>query len=348
MRRFYTVPGNPADGFESPAMERAAKTWAGEWWKYGGGGNVWNAFTYDAGADTIILGTGNGSPWNHRIRSEGRATTCSCAPSSASTRRPALTGGTTRSIPARPGTTTRRWTFSWPIKIAGRKRQVLMTAPKNGFFYVIDRTNGKLISAEPIARVTWATHIDLETGRPVEVPGARYPNGSTFLMWPGAVGAHTWLPMAFSPKSGLAYVPVIETSTSYSDAGIDPKSWRRAPHRSLDGGVNVDIFAAGADPLNGTSSLQAWNPVTQKPAWKVPTPGHWNGGVLATAGDLVFQGRIDRKFNAYDAGSGRLLWSFKTEAPVLAPPITYSVDGRQYVTVLAWPACHRARRPSVR
>jgi len=334
--RFYTVPGDPAKGFEDAAMAMAAKTWSGEWWKYGGGGNVWNAFTYDAGTDTIILGTGNGSPWNHRIRSEGRGDNlflCSIVGLDAKT------GAYRWHYQVNPGET---WDYNASmdmqladLEIAGRKRQVLMTAPKNGFFYVIDRTNGKLISAEPIARVTWATHIDLETGRPVEVPGARYPDGSTFLMWPGPVGAHTWLPMAFSPKSGLAYVPVIETAASYTDAGIDPGSWRRAPHRSLDGGVNVDFFAASADPLNNTSSLQAWNPVTQKPAWKVPTPGHWNGGVLATAGDLVFQGRIDRRFNAYDAGSGRLLWSFKTEAPVLAPPITYSVGGRQYVTVLA-------------
>ena len=353
--RFHTVPGNPADGFENDAMKMAAKTWTGEWWRFGGGGTVWHAMAYDPKFNRLYLGTGNGAPWNRKVRSPGGGDNlflCSIV---------ALDADTGRYVwhyQVNPGET---WDYNASmdmqladLEIAGRKRQVLMTAPKNGFFYVIDRTNGKLISAEPIARVTWATHIDLETGRPVEVPGARYPDGSTFLMWPGPVGAHTWLPMAFSPRSGLAYVPVIETAASYTDAGIDPGSWRRAPHRSLDGGVNVDFFAASADPLNNTSSLQAWNPVTQKPAWKVPTPGHWNGGVLATAGDLVFQGRIDRRFNAYDAGSGRLLWSFKTEAPVLAPPRggwssatpSGAAPAGQPAASAGGPACGRPADPS--
>jgi len=333
--RFHTVPGDPAKGFEDAAMEMAAKTWAGEWWKHGGGGNVWNAFTYDADTDTIILGTGNGSPWNRRIRSADQGDNlflCSIVALDAKT------GAYRWHYQVNPGES---WDYNSSMDmqlaelvIEGRTRKVLMTAPKNGFFYVIDRTNGRLISAEPIARVSWAERIDIATGRPVEVPGARYPDGGRFVMWPGPVGAHSWLPMAYSPKSKLAYVPVIEMATRYHDAGIDPRTWQRSPHRGVDGGAHVDFLAAAADPLNGTSSLLAWNPATQKPAWKLPTPGFWNGGVMATGGDLVFQGRIDRRFDAYEAGSGRLLWSFNAEAPVIAPPITYTAHGRQYVTVL--------------
>ena len=333
--RFHLVPGNPADGFENPAMEMAAKTWSGEWWKYGGGGNVWNAFTYDAETDTIIMGTGNGAPWNHRIRSNGVGDNlflCSIVALDAKT------GAYKWHYQVNPGET---WDYNSStdmqlaeLEIGGRMRKVLMTAPKNGFFYVIDRTNGRLISAEPIVPVSWATRIDPGTGRPVEVPGARYPDGSRFLMKPGPMGAHTWLPMAYSPKTRLVYIPTIELMSYYDDVGIDVKNWKRWPGYALDGGLNATIVAPEEAGTNGTSSLLAWDPVTQKKAWQVPTPVFWNGGVLATGGDLVFQGQIDRRFNAYDAKSGALLWSFDAGAPVLAPPVSYTVNGRQYLTVL--------------
>jgi quinohemoprotein ethanol dehydrogenase len=333
--RFYTVPGNPADGFESKAMEMAAKTWAGDWWKYGGGGTVWNAITYDAASDTVYLGVGNGSPWNHKIRSMGKGDNLFL---SSIVALDAKTGVYKWHYQTNPGES---WDYNASMDmqlaellIGGRRRQVLMTAPKNGFFYVIDRTNGRLISAEPYVKVSWATKIDLKTGRPVEVPGARYPDGTTFTMWPGPVGAHTWLPMAFSPKAGLVYIPAIEMATSYSDKGIDRANWVRTPGNAVDGAANPNFVVEDAGPENGTSSLLALNPVTQKIAWKVPTPGFWNGGVMATAGNLVFQGRIDGQFNAYAADTGRLLWSFAARAPVIAPPITYRAGGRQYVTVL--------------
>jgi len=333
--RFHLVPGNPAEGFESPAMEMAAKTWSGEWWKYGGGGNVWNAFTYDAETGTIILGTGNGSPWNHRIRSNGVGDNlflCSIVALDADT------GAYKWHYQVNPAET---WDYNSStdmqladLKIGGRTRKVLMTAPKNGFFYVIDRMNGKLISAEPIVPVSWATHIDLKTGRPAEVRGARYPDGSRFLMKPGPMGAHTWLPMAYSPQTRLAYIPAIELMSYYDDVGIDVKNWKRWPGYALDGGLNATIVAPDEAGTNGTSSLLAWDPVAQKKVWQVPTPAFWNGGVLATGGDLVFQGQIDDRFNAYDAKSGTRLWSFDTGGPVLAPPVSYAVNGRQYVTVL--------------
>lgn len=333
--RFYTVPGNPADGFESDAMAMAAKTWAGEWWQLGGGGTVWNAMTYDEGQDLILLGVGNGGPWNHRIRSAGEGDNLFLASIVALD---AASGDYRWHYQVNPAES---WDYNASmdmqladLEIAGEQRKVVMTAPKNGFFYVIDRTNGKLISAEPFAKVTWASHIDLETGRPVEHPDARYPDGKTFVLWPSPVGAHSWLPMAYHPDTRLVYIPAIEMATSYNDVGIDIDNWERVPGNAVDGGTNPNFVVKDAGPLNGTSSLLAWDPVSQKEVWRVQTPGPWNGGVMATAGNLVFQGRIDRQFNAYEAASGDLLWSFDAGAAVLAPPITYEAGGKQYITVL--------------
>jgi quinohemoprotein ethanol dehydrogenase len=333
--RFHTVPGNPADGFEDEAMAMAAKTWYGEWWKHGGGGTVWNAMTYDADADVILLGVGNGAPWNHRIRSEGKGDNLFLASIVALD---ANTGEYRWHYQVNPG---EAWDYNASmdmqladLEIDGRLRKVVMTAPKNGFFYVIDRTNGKLISAEPFVKVSWASHIDLASGRPQEDPAARYPDGSTFVLWPSPLGAHSWLPMAFHPGTGLVYIPAIETATAYNDVGIDTDNWQRVPGNAVDGGTNPDFVVEDAGPLNGTSSLLAWDPVAQKKVWQVSNPGPWNGGALATAGNLVFQGQIDSTFNAYAADSGRKLWSYDTAAAVLAPPISYAVDGVQYVTVL--------------
>ena len=333
--RFYTVPGNPADGFENDAMKMAADTWYGEWWHHGGGGTVWNAMTYDAEADSILLGVGNAAPWNHRIRSEGKGDNLFLASIVALD---AKTGQYQWHYQVNPGET---WDYNASmdmqlaeLEIEGKLRKVVMTAPQNGCFYVIDRTNGKLISAEPFAKVTWASKIDLATGRPVENPAARYPDGSTFTLWPSPVGAHSWLPMAYHPGTQLVYIPAIEMATNYNDVGIDTENWQRVPGNAVDGGTNPDYVVEDAGPLNGTSSLLAWDPLAQKKVWQVANPGPWNGGVVATAGNLVFQGRIDRSFNAYAADSGAMLWSFPTEAAVLAPPITYEAKGKQYITVL--------------
>lgn len=328
--RFYTVPGNPADGFENEAMEMAAKTWFGEWWKYGGGGTAWNAMTYDAETDTVFVGTGNGAPWNHRIRSEAKGDNLFLSSILALD---ADTGAYKWHYQTNPGET---WDYNAAmdmqlaeLEIDGKVRKVLMTAPKNGFFYVIDRLTGELISGKPIVRVTWATGIDLNTGRPIEAPGVRYAGGQSVEIAPSPMGGHTWLPMSFSPRTGLVYVPTIELSAVFDDKGITTEAWTRDPNNDVDGAVNA------AFPLDakGESFLVAWDPVRQEPVWKLPMPGYWNGGTVATAGDLVFQGRIDGTFNAYAAADGTKLWSFEAKAPVLAPPITYAVDGQQYVTV---------------
>jgi len=333
--RFHTVPGNPADGFENDAMAMAAETWAGEWWRYGGGGTVWNAMTYDAELDQILLGVGNASPWNHRIRSDGvgdnlfLASVVALDASSGEYRwhyqvNPAETWDYNASMDMQLG----------EIDVQGQTRKVVVTAPKNGFFYVIDRTNGELVSAEAFVKVTWASHIDLETGRPVEDPAARYPDGTTFTLWPSPVGAHSWLPMAFDDARDVAYIPAIEMATNYNDVGIDTDDWTRVPGNAVDGGTNPDFVVEDAGPTNGTSALIAWDVVQQRALWRAPNPGPWNGGVVATAGDLVFQGHIDGSFNAYHAVTGELIWRFDAGAPVLAPPITYRAGDRQMVTVL--------------
>ncbi len=331
--RFWTVPGNPADGFENKAMEMAAKTWHGEWWKYGGGGTVWNSIAYDPDSDTMFVGTGNAYPWNQKIRSEGKGDNLFLSSIVALN---ATTGDYKWHYQTNPGET---WDYNatmdvqlGELPIKGKTRKVVMIAPKNGFFYVIDRETGKLISAEPFAKVTWAKRIDKKTGRPVENPESRFPNGTTATVWPSSAGAHSWMPMAFDPQRKLVFIPVVEQGMEIDDKGIDLKNWQAPTDRRMSFGVNINLDIK--DPLQGTGALVAWDPVAQKPRWRVPQPTHANGGLLATAGGLVFQGTVAGKFDAYDAMSGQKIWSFDAQSPVLAPPISYQVAGRQYVSVL--------------
>jgi quinohemoprotein ethanol dehydrogenase len=327
--RFYTVPGNPALGFESEAMEMAAKTWAGQWWKFGGGADVWNSISCDPEQQTVFIGTGSGYPWNRRARSEDKGDNLFVASIVALD----VNGGAYKwHYQVSPGDT---WDHdaSMDIELAdlvidGKPRKVLLQAPKNGFFYVIDRITGKLISAEPYAKVTWASRIDIASGRPVEVPGARYPNGTTARIWPSSIGAHSWMPMAYSPQTQLAYIPQISAGESYSDKGIDLENWQPPKNRTVEGA----LIEESIEPLTG--ALIAWSPLKQKALWSVPYPTYVNGGVLATAGSLVFQGTIDHRLRAYSATDGKLLWTFDAEAPLVAPPIAYQVKGRQQITVM--------------
>jgi quinohemoprotein ethanol dehydrogenase len=331
--RFYTVPGNPAKGFEDDAQKLAARTWSGEWWKHGGGGNVWNAFSYDAETRTVFLGTGNGAPWNPRIRSAGGGDNlflCSIVALDADT------GRYKWHYQVNPG---EAWDYNASmdmhladLDVGGTQRKVLITAPKNGFLYMIDRLSGKLLSATRYVKTTWADRIDIASGRPVENPLARYPDGKSVEIWPGPNGAHTNLPSAFSPQSRLFYVSAMNMGANYSDAGITAKGWERKPHNMFDPGTNIAFRVADTGSIG--SALVAVDPVAGRIRWSVPTPGRWNGGVMATAGNLVFQGQGGGTFDAYDAGSGKRLWSFAAQAGVLAPPITYLAGGRQYVTVM--------------
>lgn len=332
--RFFTVPGDPKLGFENDAMKMAASTWTGEWWKFGGGGTAWNAMTYDAELDRVYIGTGNGAPWNQKIRSPGGGDNlflCSIV---------ALDANTGRYLwhyQVNPGET---WDFNAvmdmplaTLQIGGKTHRVLMQAPKNGFFYVIDRDTGKLLSAEKYVKVTWAEKIDMATGRPVEAADARYPSGEVTI-WPGGAGGHSWQPMSFNPSTRLAYIPIIEMPGYYNDKGIDLQRWRPAPGMVPNIGVNMSL--AGDVPKDaGGSALLAWDPISQKAAWRVELPGMWNGGTATTSGNLVFQGRADGKFVAYAADTGTALWSFDAQAGIVGAPISYKAGGRQYVSVLA-------------
>jgi len=330
--RFYTVPGDPAKGFEDAAMEMAAKTWTGQWWKYGGGGTVWHAMTYDPLYDRVYLGTGNGAPWNRKIRSPQGGDNLFL---SSIVALDAKTGRYVWHYQTTPGET---WDFNSAmdielatLEIDGRARNVILHAPKNGFFYVIDREGGRLVSAEKIAKVTWAERVDPLTGRPVEVAGARYEDGEA-LLWPGSLGAHGWPPMSFSPRTGWVYIPARDAPGLYRDRTIDPAGWMPGKSGNV---LGLDFDMSDMPEGSGQGFLLAWNPVSQKAAWRVDTPGVTAGGTLATAGDLVFQPQADGNFAARDARSGELLWSYPMGVGSQAPPISYRVGGRQYVALLA-------------
>ena len=329
--RFFIVPGNPADGFEDETQAMAAGTWTGEWWKHGGGGNAWNGFTYDPEFNRIYIGTGNGSPWNRKIRSPGGGDNlflCSIVALDADTGKYAWHYQTT------PGES---WDYNSnmdmvlaDLTIDGKPVKALLHAPKNGFFYVLNRATGKLISAEKIGKVDWATHVDLKTGRPVEREGARYEDGEE-VVWPGPIGVHNWHAMSFSPKTGLVYIPTIELPGLFTDKGINTKLWQ-SPNFQIDPGVE---FLRDDVPVNaGNSALLAWDPVHQREAWRKPTPGVWNSGTLVTAGNLVFQGQTDGKLLARSTTNGDVLWTFDAGLGISAPPVTYQVDGKQHIAVL--------------
>jgi quinohemoprotein ethanol dehydrogenase len=331
--RFFTVPGDPSKGFENKAMEMAAKTWTGEWWKYGGGGTAWNAMTYDPKYNRVYIGTGNGQPWNQKIRSPGGGDNlflCSIVALDADT------GEYVWHYQTTPGET---WDYNsdmdmelTTLTIDGKPRDVLLHAPKNGFFYVIDRADGKLISAGKYAKPTWATEIDKATGRPVETPEARLPNGEALLS-PGGNGSHNWYAMSYNPITKLVYIPTSYVPGMYNNKGMTAKTWNRQTNPT---GYNVSI----ADELPEADNtplgvLQAYDPIAQKTVWSVPTLGAYDGGTLSTAGNLVFQGKSSGAFEARAADTGKLLWSFDAQTGVLGTPISYKVKGKQYITVIA-------------
>ena len=330
--RWYVVPGNPADGFEDPSQEMAAKTWTGEWWKFGGGGNVWNGITYDPEFNQVLIGTGNGSPWNRKVRSPGGGDNlflCSVVALDADT------GKYKWHYQTVPGET---WDYNSSMDIVladldldGKKVKAALHAPKNGFFYVLDRSNGKLIKADKFAKVTWATGVDLKTGRPIEVQGSRYEDGEE-VIWPSPFGAHGWHAMSYSPRTGLVYVPKQEIPAVFNDTKVRMVDWR-SPYFNFDPGVDMGL--SNDVPKNvAASSLLAWDPVKQAKVWETEQPEFWNAGTMVTGGDVVFQGGVNGEFAAYDARNGAKLWSVNLGSGISAPPITYEVDGRQYVSLL--------------
>ena len=334
--RFYTVPGNPNEPFESPEMEIAAKTWSGgKWWEYGGGGTVWDSMAYDPALDALYIGTGNGSPWNRYVRSPGGGDNLYLS----------------SIVALDPDTGDYKWHYqttpgdSWDytatqhmiladLEINGQMRKVIMQAPKNGFFYVIDRTNGELISAENYVPINWATHVDMETGRPVENPANNYFD-TPALTTPGPLGGHNWQPMAFNPDTGLVYIPAQEMLFVYShdkDFEYNPKTWNTGQQ------IEMTYLPKNPDELAMVDKatfgyLLAWDPVAQKEVWREQYQRPWSGGLLSTAGDLVLQGTSDGRFIAFDAASGEILWSVDTGQGIIAPPITYMIDEEQYIAV---------------
>lgn len=335
--RFYTVPGNPADGFENEAMEMAAATWTGKWWTHGGGGTAWDSFAYDPELNLLYIGTGNGSPWPRTLRSpDGGDNLFLCSIVAVN----ADTGEYVWHYQTVPGDT---WDYTSvqhmilaDMEIDGRERKVIMQAPKNGFFYVIDRATGEFISAENIMPVNWASHVDPETGRPVELADSRYDElGISKKISPGPGGAHNWQPMSYSPDTGLVYLPAKQEPEVYRvDKAFGP--------RPIGANFGVDFWSpeeevADLPPEFGQEYqgyLLAWDPVKQEEVWRATHSTMHNGGVLSTAGNLVFQGNIDENFVAYNAETGDELWSIFTQTAINAPPVTYEVDGEQYVAVV--------------
>jgi len=336
--RFYTVPGDPSKPFESPVLKQAAATWSGEWWRQGGGGTVWDSIAYDPELDLLYIGTGNGSPWNQRYRSANTGDNLFLSSIIA------LRPDTGEYVWHYQETPSDQWDYTATqhivlanLTIDGQPRKVLMQAPKNGFFYVLDRTNGKLISAEPYAMLNWAKGVDPATGRPNVDPNAYYSRtGKPWLALPGPYGAHNWQPMSFSQQTGLVYIPALDTGFAYIDS---PKFSPSA--LGYNTGLDMASASLPQDPVVKAQVLgsihgylKAWDPVAKKEVWHVSHDGAWNGGVLSTAGGLVFQGDAGGNFVAYGARDGKPLWTFSTQTGVIAAPISYSVGGVQYVAVV--------------
>ncbi len=339
---FFTVPGDPSLAFEHPDLEAAAKTWTGEWWKQGGGGTAWDAITYDPELNQVYIGVGNGTHWNQLIRSPQGGDNLYLSSIVAVD---ADDGSYKWHYQTTPGDT---WDYTATqhiiqadIEIEGVTRKVLMQAPKNAFFYVIDRTNGELISAEKFTYANWASHID-DDGRPVENPGARYEDGRTHWLVPGSHGGHNWTPMSYNRANGLMYIPTAKQAGPYANLpfGFDEKGGAGS---GLGGNVSlasklylppvIDSNPEAALPGTSSGELIAYDPVTQKKVWGVDQLFHYNGGVLTTENGLVIQGDAEGMFYIRDAEDGSVLWEYDVRTGVIAPPVTYMVDGDQYITI---------------
>jgi quinohemoprotein ethanol dehydrogenase len=331
--RFYTVPGDPKLPFENAAMKKAAGTWSGEWWKLGGGGTVWDAIVYDPVTDLVYFGTGNGSPWNDRYRDPTSGDNLYLASVIAVKLE---TGEYVWHYQSTPADT---WDYDavspmmlLNLKIDGKQRRVLVQPCKNGFYYVLDAATGKLLVATPFTEVNWADGVDMKTGRPRVKPEARFPVGKPFNLAPGVQGAHGWQGNAYSPDTGLLYIP---TQLAYFPMVADP-SFTPNPigyNLGLDFTASFTYYRAHPTEQQGFRGyLQAVDPATGKQVWKTELNNGPVGGVLATAGGLVFEGAgASQELRAYDAKTGQQLWSAKTQTGVAAPPITFELNGQQYV-----------------
>jgi quinohemoprotein ethanol dehydrogenase len=333
--RTYTVPGDPARGFESKAMETAAKTWHGKWWVAGGGGTPWDSIVYDPELDVIYTGTGNGTAWYRDLRSPGGGDNLYLASIIALR---ASDGELLWHFQVTPGD---NWDFDATqplmladLKIAGTPRRVIMQASKNGFFYLLDRQSGQFLSAQPFVKgVNWATGIDPQSGRPIE-SASGYNGLEAVLVSPDPGGAHNWYPMAFHPATGLVYVPAREGVFALHAPDKAWKSNTTMTNIGIDSRYEGPLLKRSMATIAPIGKLIAWNPIEQRKVWEVTHPVLESGGVLATAGNLVFQGRADGMLCAYRATDGQKLWEFNTGTGIMAPPVTYLVNGSQYLTLL--------------
>jgi len=379
--RFYTVPGNPSKPFEQPELADAAKTWSKEWWKIGGGAAVWNGMAYDPDADIVYVGTGQPGPWTDMHRGPGDNLFANSIV--------AVRGATGKLVWYYQEVPGDNWDYDSiadlmlaDLTINGRLRHVIMHAPKDAFFYVLDRLTGELISADPITKVSWTTGIDPKTGRPNIVPEARYRTTPVRVM-PGPSGGHVWAPWTYSPKTGLVYFPgtaggsyIYEADPNYTpqptdigptgrglmNMGTGRARAGRGPAATPAGGAapNTDALpgavqqatsaAAPAQPEqpltlpamgpDGPSGnvLYAWDPVARKERWRAPGggAGAFSGGSLATAGNLVFSS-VNDALLAFRADTGEKVLELHTGMSQMGPPVTFLVDGKQYITVAGGP-----------
>jgi PQQ-dependent dehydrogenase (methanol/ethanol family) len=371
--RFYTVPGDPSKPFENKAMEMAAKTWAGEWWKMGGGATVWDSITYDPDTNLVMVGTGNGGPWPEELRqSKGLDN---------------LFVASVVAVDADSGEYKWHYQFvpgdSWDfdsvqqlsvadVRINGVVRKVVMQANKNGFFYVIDRTNGKLISADPYAQINWASEVDLRTGRPITRPEAFYGKDQTVMIMPGPGGAHNWAPMSFNPNTGLMYIPSTASSSSqYAVAQNFVYTPGNASNTGIARGNRGGGGGAGAAPPANPNAIQdpgaaigagqapppppiapaaaplpiigpqytgawlvAWDVANHKELWRAQGGGSIGGGTVVTAGNLVLQSLGNGRLRALTADKGEQLMEIATgQSGGMGPPITFMLDNKQYIAV---------------
>ena len=335
--RWFTVPGDPSKPYEDVSMARAAQTWdpSGKYWEAGGGGTPWDTMAFDPALNLLYIGTGNGSPWARNLRSPSGGDNLYLASIVALD---ADTGTYAWHYQETPGD---NWDFTSTqpmiladLKIGGKPRKVILHAPKNGFFFVIDRTNGKLISAKNFVDVNWATGYDA-SGRPIETPAARTADRPREII-PSAFGARNWQPMSFNPQTGLVYMGVHSIPLTL----MDNKTWKMntpQPGEFAAGvGWNLATYLNAEPPKSKPfGRLIAWDPVQQKEVWRQEHVSPWNGGTLATAGNVVFQGTADGRFMAFEAKSGSKLWEAPMGTGVVAGPSTYMVDGKQYVSIAA-------------
>jgi len=333
--RFWTVPGDPAkpdNAVSDKALAKAVDTWPKdiEYWKQGGGGTIWDAAVYDPETDLLYFGTGNGTPWNREMRDPSDGDNLYVASLIAVK---ADTGEYVWHYQETPGDS---WDYdaisplvTTDLNINGQKKHVIIQPSKNGLLYVIEAATGKLISADAFTGVTWTTGVDMKTGRPIEAPGARYET-EAFNIGPGAPGGHTFHPNAYSPVTGLIYIPTWENYSAMAPQA-KPAPGTAPPLVAFGGRVD----RATLKPHNKQADngwLQAWDPVARKVVWETPKGPRATSGVLATGGNLVFMGNSGGKqIRAYDAKTGAQLWNFEAQTAVFAAPITYELDGVQYI-----------------